>query len=592
MDLKYDARAELRNVLDAVGDAIVVTDRSGRTLNVNATCVTLFGFPGHELIGQPVARMFVPRGERKVLASVRAAFAQPSHAMWDPFGRRAMWEHRLLARHKDGRTIIVDAKVSRFLQNGLTRYVLVMRDDSIRRRSERALARAALRDPLTGLINRTAFGGELRNSIERARRSGAGFALLLLDLDRFKEINDSAGHQVGDLMLRQVARRLREQMRQSDILARLGGDEFAVIIDAFDGAIDAVALAERLVAALARPFRVAGIEAYVNASIGISMFPRDTSGADQLLACADLAMYAAKAGGGAGWRLFDSELQEAVSARTILEAELRSTLRDSQLKLLYQPLVRTSDLTVCGFEALLRWNHPNRGVLGPEAFISLAERSRLIQPITEWVLNQAIEDASTLPAAPGSLTLAVNISTGLFEQDDLVDIVARASARARKRTRLILEITEGALADYEHASVTLNRLRQLGIEVAIDDFGTGYSSLGRLKGLPLDVLKIDRSFISSLPSSAADRAIIDAVVRLAKSLGIATVAEGVETLDHLLDVAHLGCSQGQGYLFAAPMTIEHAADWLEQWPRWELPRLRERCGLGAHRPGSDVPVHA
>ena len=592
MGAQYDARTELRNVLNAVGDAIVVTDQAGRMLNVNATCTALFGFRAHELIGQPVASLFVPRGEHKVLASLRAAFAQPSHAIWEPSGRHAVWESRLLGRHKDGQTIVVDARVSRFLQNGLVRYVLVMRDDSARRRSERALERAALRDPLTGLVNRAAFGGELLRSIERARRSGRGFALLLLDLDHFKEINDSAGHQTGDMMLRQVARRLREQVRQSDVLARLGGDEFAVILEAFEGAIDAVALAERLVAALARPFHVAGVEAYVNASIGVSMFPRDTSAADRLLACADLAMYAAKAGGGACWRLYDAELQEAVSARTILEAELRAALREGQLELVYQPLVRTCDLTVCGFEALVRWNHPDRGVLGPETFISVAERSRLIQPITEWVLTHAIEDVSALPAAPAGLTVAVNVSTGLFEQDDLVDIVARARARAGKPARLILEITEGALAGYEHASTTLNTLRGLGIEVAIDDFGTGYSSLGRLKGLPLDVLKIDRSFINNLPSSAADRAIVDAIVRVASSLGMATVAEGVETSDHLLDVVDLGCSQGQGYLFAAPMRIEQAADWLKQWPRWESPRLRERCGLGATPALPRRAVHA
>ncbi len=575
--MPYDARAELRGVLDAVSDAIVTVDGAWRILNVNATCTTLFGYRAHELITQPAGKLFVARREHKVLASIRRTFAPRC-------SRHTVWEGHLLGRHRDGRTVVVESRIGRYLQNGLVRYVLILRDVGARRRAERALQRAALRDPLTGLVNRAAFADELRRAIERAQRAERCFALLLLDLDHFKEINDSAGHQAGDLLLRQVSRRLREQVRQSDVLGRLGGDEFAVILDASASVIDSIALAERLVQAISRPFFVAGLEAHVGASVGIATYPQDARAADQLLACADMALYAAKAAGGGGWQLYDARLQEAATARRILEDELRAAVRQEQFELLYQPLVRVGDLEVCGFEALIRWHHPTRGVVGPEDFIPFAERNRLIQPITEWALGRAIDDIAALPLrAIDQLPVAVNISTRLFDQDSLVETVMRIRAPRQPELRLILEITEGALVEYEHAAEVLREMRRLGVQVAIDDFGMGYSSLARLKGLPLDVLKIDRSFVSSLPGVGVDRAIADSIVRLAGSLGMATVAEGVETVEQLRGVVDLGCSQAQGYLFASPMASAGIPDWLERWRRHERQRLSDWCRDGAAR---------
>jgi diguanylate cyclase (GGDEF)-like protein/PAS domain S-box-containing protein len=572
--MRYNARAELRGVLDAVSDAIVIVDEAWRILNTNATCTTLFGYRAHELITQPIGRLFVPRRERKILASIQ-------HTLPPRCGRHTVWQGRLLGRHRDGRTIIIESRIGRYLQNGLIRYVLVLRDVGARRHAERALQRAALRDALTGLVNRAAFADELRRTIERARRADRSFALLLLDLDHFKEINDSAGHQTGDLLLRQVSRRLREQVRQSDVLGRFGGDEFAVILDASKSVIDSIALAERLVKAIGRPFFVAGLEAHIGASAGIATYPQDARAADQLLACADMALYAAKAAGRGSWQLYDVRLQEAATARRLLEEELRVAIRDGQFRLLYQPVVRVSDLEVCGFEALIRWHHPRRGLVTPDDFIPFAERNRLIQPITEWALGRAIDDIATLaPEVIERLPVAVNISTRLFDQDSLVDTVARIRAPRQSELRLILEITEGALAEYDHAADVLREMRRLGVQVAIDDFGMGYSSLARLKGLPLDVLKIDRSFVSSLPGIGVDRAIADSIVRLAGSLGMATVAEGVETLEQLRGVVDLGCSQAQGFLFASPMPSAGIPDWLERWRRHERQRLLDWCRNG------------
>jgi diguanylate cyclase (GGDEF)-like protein/PAS domain S-box-containing protein len=571
--MPYDARAELRGILDTVDDVVVVVDEKWRILNLNVASAAQFGYRVHELIARPVSGLFLARGERKVLDSIRQTFT-PGCA------RATRWQGVLLGRHHDGHTIIFEGRIGRYLMDQRVRYVLVLRDVGARRRAERALQRAALRDPLTRLFNRTAFSDELRRAIERAQRTNAGFALLLLDLDHFKEINDTVGHQPGDLLLRQTARRLREQVRRSDVLARLGGDEFAVLSDHAAAPSDSIALAERLIEALARPFHVAGVEAHIGTSIGVATFPEDAREGDQLLGRADLALYAAKASGRGTWRLFDGRMQRIATERRLLESELRLALREGQLKLLYQPLISLADLKVAGFEALLRWNHPVRGVLEPQEFVPFAERHRLIRPMTEWALGRAIDEVATLdPGESEALPTAVNISTRIFDQEGLVDLVERLNGRSRvPQMPLILEITEGALTEGQRTIDVLTALRQLGVRIAIDDFGIGYSSLARLKDLPLDLLKIDRSFIANLPHRNADRAVVDAIVRLGLSLGMVTVAEGVETHDQLRAVLDMGCDQAQGYLFASPMPIARIPGWLEDWRQRDRQRLLEWSG--------------
>jgi diguanylate cyclase (GGDEF)-like protein/PAS domain S-box-containing protein len=572
--MPYDARSELHGILDTVDDAIVIVDEEWRILNLNAASAARFGYRADQLIAQPVSSLFVPRAG-EVLSSIRDAFGPKTT-------RRTVWTGILLGRHSDGRSIVFEARIGRYIASRLVRYVLVLHDVGTRRRADRALQRAALRDPLTKLLNRAAFADELRRMIERGQRTDGGFALLLLDLDHFKEINDSVGHQAGDLLLSQTGRRLREQVRRSDHLARLGGDEFAVISGQAANPTDSIALAERLIEALSQPFHVAGVEAYVGTSIGIATFPEDAQDGDLLLARADLALYAAKGSGRGTWRLFDPQMQKIATERRLLENELRVALREGQFELAYQPVIRLDDLEVCGLEALLRWNHPARGVLRPEQFVPFAERSRLIQPITEWALGQALDHVATLDGArSAALPTAVNISTRIFDRDGLVAVVERLSTRSLKpHTRLILEITEGALTEHPRTIEVLTALRRLGVRIAIDDFGIGYSSLARLKNLPLDLLKIDRSFIANLPRGNADRAVANAIVHLATSLGMATVAEGVEKLEQLRSVINLGCDQAQGYLFANPMAIERVPQWLERWRRQERQRLLAKCWPG------------
>ncbi len=570
----YDARAELRGILDTVADAIVIVDAKWRILNLNAASAEQFGYHTHELIARPVGSLFVPRAEHKVLESIRRTFGPKAT-------RRTVWTGILIGRHQDGRAIVFEGRIGRYVVDERVRYVLVLRDVGARRRAERALERAALHDPLTRLLNRAAFADELRRTIERAQRTSGSFALLLLDLDHFKEINDSVGHQAGDLLLRQASRRLRGQVRRSDVLARLGGDEFAVISDHAAPASDSIALAERLTEAVSRPFHVGGVEAHIGTSIGIATFPEDARDGDQLLARADMALYAAKGAGRGTWRLFDPRMQKIATERRLLEGEIRVALREGQLELVYQPIIRLHDLEVCGLEALLRWNHPTRGMLRPEEFVPFAERNRLIQPITEWALKRAVDQVLTLKSARiETLPTAVNISTRILDQDSLVDTVGLACARLHELgVQLILEITEGALIEHARVAKILTTLRQLGVRIAIDDFGIGYSSLARLKDLPLDLLKIDRSFIANLPHGNADRAVANSIVRLATSLGMATVAEGVETPEQLRAVLELGCDQAQGYLFASPMPIQSIPGWLERWRRHERPQILDACGL-------------
>lgn len=570
----YDVRFELRGVLETISDAVAIVDNKWRILNVNGACLALFGYRAHEMIGRSIRKMFVEHGARKVLTSLRATFCSRAEG-------RATWQGHMLGRHRDGDRIVLDCRIGRYFHHDLVRYALVMRDVGPRRRFERALKRAALRDPLTGLLNRAAFADELNRAIERARRGNHRVAVLLLDLDHFKEINDSAGHQAGDLLLSQAGRRLHDQIRQSDVLARIGGDEFAVIFGDDATTADSAALAERLAEAMSRPFYVAGLQANIGTSIGIALFPQDASDGDALLSRADMALYAAKASGRSGWRLFDSEMQAAATARRRLDSELRTALRDGQLELLYQPVIRAPDLEVCGFEALIRWMHPTRGVLKPDEFLPLAERNRLIQPITDWVFDRAVNEIGTLGCEHSDkLLTAVNISTKIFDHDGLVEAVGRVCAHSPELgPRLILEVTEGALAEHERAAKVLSALRRLGVQIAIDDFGVGYSSLARLKELPLDVLKIDRSLIANLPSSNVDCAVVDAIVRLATCLDMATVAEGVETLDQLRCVIDLGCRQAQGHLFANPMAIASVPHWLKGW-RLERQRLLALCWPG------------
>jgi diguanylate cyclase (GGDEF)-like protein len=418
--------------------------------------------------------------------------------------------------------------------------------------------RLALHDALTGLPNRVLLAGRLEQDLAHAQRDGTMLAMLCMDLDRFKQVNDTLGHPVGDALLRAVANRLRDCLRECDTVARLGGDEFAIVQAPLRRVEDAVTLAQRLIEALSEPYELAGHQVVIGASVGIALAPADAAGAGELLKMADLALYRAKTNGRGTFRLFEPGMDTEMQARRVLELDLRRAIAGGEFELHYQPLVNLSSGRVAALEALARWRHPRRGLLLPGEFIPLAEKTGLIVPLGAWALRQACADAARWPA---DTCVSVNVSAVQIKGPGLVEAVLGALAASTLRPeRLELEITEAALlTDTDAALATLRELRALGVRIAMDDFGTGYSSLSYLRKFPFDKIKIDRSFVRDIETCADSTAIVRAVTGLGANLGIATVAEGVETLAQLDRLRAEGCDQVQGYYFSRPVPAADVA---------------------------------
>ncbi|MBP0462375.1 EAL domain-containing protein [Roseomonas sp. PWR1] len=438
--------------------------------------------------------------------------------------------------------------------------VLLVQDITERRAQEARIAHLAQHDVLTGLPNRASFLARIDQALARAQR-GEGFALLCLDLDRFKQVNDTLGHPIGDLLLTEVTARLRATLRETDMVARLGGDEFAIIQDLRRQPPDTVALARRIVEVVSAPYLINGHRIVVGTSIGIALAPADGAAADTLLKAADLALYRAKADGRGAWRFFEPAMDARMQERRATEIALRDALEHRNFTLLYQPLLDVGTLRVSGFEALLRWRQPDGTLSLPATFIPLAEETGLIVQIGDWVLREACRAAL---AWPGQMSVAVNVSSVQFRQPRFVDQVRDALAESGLApSRLELEVTETImLQDSAVVVAQLNRLRALGVRIAMDDFGTGYSSLSYLRSFPFDTIKIDRSFVRDLDARGDARAIVGAIVGLGQSLGMRTTAEGVETEAELAGLRRVGCTDAQGFLFSHPIPPEDVPDFL------------------------------
>jgi diguanylate cyclase (GGDEF)-like protein/PAS domain S-box-containing protein len=430
-----------------------------------------------------------------------------------------------------------------------------------RAHAEAESRRRALHDPLTGLANRAFLDAHLPRSLASAARAGGDVALLLLDLDRFKVVNDTLGHGAGDALLRVVAERLRASVRGGDVVARFGGDEFVVACDVADSVTAVAALAERVIDALAQPISVDGHELFVNASIGIVIADAAETDAASLLRDADVAMYRAKESGGGRYEIFDAELRDRVLRRLTVEHELRGAVADGQLELHLQPLIDMSDGRLRGFEALVRWRHPERGLVPPAEFIPVAEETSLILPVGRWVLEEACRQLARLQALTSDrLGISVNLSARQLTSD-LPRAVKRALDAAGVRAEdLTLEITESLLVESGGAIGVLEQLRALGAKVALDDFGTGWSSLAALRRFPVDVLKLDRSLVASIDRDDSAAAVTCAVIAMARALGHVVVAEGIERAEEAVALHALGCELGQGYHFSRPLPADAAAE--------------------------------
>ena len=434
--------------------------------------------------------------------------------------------------------------------------------------------RLALHDTLTGLPNRAFFAERMDHALAQVRRHGTMLAVLCLDLDRFKQVNDTLGHPVGDALLRAVAGRLAGCLRDCDTVARLGGDEFAVIQAPLGRVGDAATLAQRIVKTLSEPYDLSGQSVVIGASVGIALAPADTADSDHILNMADMALYRAKADGRGVFRMFEPGMDTKMQGRRVLESDLRRAVQAQEFELDYQPLVDLVSGRVSALEALVRWRHPERGLIRPDDFIPFAEETGLIGPIGAWVLHQACADAAGWPA---DVRIAVNVSAAQFKDPGLVETVFDAvAASGLSPGRLELEITETALlADADATLATLHKLRAKGVRIAMDDFGTGYSSLGYLRSFPFDKIKIDRCFIRDIETSVDCKAIVRAVAGLGSNLGITTTAEGVETAAQLDQLRAEGCDQVQGFLFSRPVPAREVGALLGQ----TMDRVQAGCAL-------------
>jgi diguanylate cyclase (GGDEF)-like protein/PAS domain S-box-containing protein len=551
-----DSETRLRQIAENSQEVFWLAEPDGRVVYLSPAFDRLFGVP----------RERVTRDWQAVLEAVPPDDHAGVALLWDEASRGRAAECTYRVARPDGSTAWVLTRAFPVLgaAGEVCRVAGATEDVTERKRMEDQLLHDAFHDALSGLPNRALFEDRLRHALDRLprRHDARGFAVVMLDLDRFKRVNDSFGHVAGDRLLVAVAERLRAVMRLGDTVARFGGDEFAILLDDLPGPDAALRAAERIQAALAVPFALEGHEVSVTASAGIAVSD-PAARPDELVRKADTAMYRAKERGGAQCEVFDRGMHAQALAHVRVEAELRRALERNELRVAYQPIVELATGRITGFEALVRWLHPERGLLGPGAFLDVAQEAGLIVPMDRWVLREACLQLRRWDEGPGGrpLSMSVNLSARQFAQPDLVDYVAATLAEVGLPAgRLRLEITEGVLVGRDDETV-LGRLRELGVHLVIDDFGTGYSSLAYLHRLPIGTLKVDRSFLSR---DAGNFAIVRAVVTLAQSLGMGVVVEGVETADHAARLLGLGADCVQGYLYSPPVDAEAAGAMLDR----------------------------
>ncbi|WP_243311815.1 bifunctional diguanylate cyclase/phosphodiesterase [Fundidesulfovibrio agrisoli] len=537
------------NVFDRSGEAICITDVDTTILTVNDAFCRITGYTHNEIVGETPRKLASGRHDQKFYKE-----------MWDSINTRGWWQGEIWNRKKDG-TIYLEWLSINVIHNSRgepLNYIGVFSDIKKIAGTQRRIEFLATHDELTLLPNRTLFNDRIQQAIEGCAATGGRFAVAFIDIDNFKIVNDSLGHSTGDELLRELAKRLRELLRATDIIARFGGDEFAMLLHNADRAI-ADKTARRISEALTRPIRVGGQEIYAGASIGISLYPEHGADALSLLKNADTAMYLAKDQGKNTYRFFTDQLQQVVNEQLNIETGLPRAIEHGELLLHYQPKFDMDSLKVVGLEALVRWQHPVEGCILPGRFIPQAEKSRLIDLLGEWVADTAAAQiAAWLKAGLAPPQVAINLSPSQFRRGDVQPMIERILKRHGIPPRLLaIELTETALmSDRQEVQQALTAFRDMGLEVAIDDFGTGFSSLSSLRHYPINQLKIDRSFIMEVDRSPDDRAITQAIIAMSESLGLSVVAEGIETIEQFSTLKALGCRIGQGYYFARPMPPE------------------------------------
>jgi diguanylate cyclase (GGDEF)-like protein/PAS domain S-box-containing protein len=553
MTERAEAEKRLRlaaTVFEHTNDAIIVTDAEGTIVAVNTAFTRITGYTPDEVIGKN------PR-------LLHSGLQQPSfyQHLWDALKHGGIWQGEIWNRRKTGDFFPAWESITAVKDesNRITEYISIFSDITAIKETEQKLARLAYHDSLTGLSNRLMFNERITQVFAHARRHHIRAALLLLDLDRFKLINDTLGHAAGDHLLQIVALRLKETIREEDTVARLGGDEFAVLLTSIESSGDAAIVAEKLIRIVCDPVSIANHVLTVSTSIGISIFPDDGGDSESLYKAADMALYDAKSKGRRGYQFYTSDMTKIATDTLMIDRGLRDAIRRSELVLHYQPQVSLTTGRIVGFEALVRWNSAEHGMMQPAEFIHVAEETDLIESLGEWVIDTALaqlERWRIAGAAP--VRMAVNLSPRQIKQPGFVSNMRRKllACRFTDGFSLDIEVTESVLQTEPDTVAALKELKGLGLTITIDDFGTGYSCLNSLKHLPVDVLKIDRSFIDGIPGDKDDMAITASIIAMGHNLGMAIIAEGIETRGQFDFVLQQHCDQGQGFLFSPPLDAD------------------------------------
>jgi diguanylate cyclase (GGDEF)-like protein/PAS domain S-box-containing protein len=545
-----------RSAFDYAPIGMALVSPSGQWLQVNRSLCEIVGYSEQELLNMNFQQITHCDDLNRFLCNIERVLA--GEVLIHPIEMRYV--------HRRGQEVwaLVGISLVRDSQNRCPHLILQIQDITDRKRAEQQLLHEALHDPLTGLPNRAWFMEQLRLSLDQLKHHKDRLnAVLFLDLDRFKVINDSIGHMIGDRLLIGIADRLQKCLRPEDKVARLGGDEFTVLIEGLKEASEAVEVAERIQREIAKPFKLHGYETFTTVSIGIALSSSAYDRPEDLLRDADTAMYQAKSLGKAQYVIFDKDMHARAMSLLQLETDLRRAIDRREFFIQYQPIVSLSSGKLTGFEALVRWHHPDRGLIPPEEFIALAEETGFVVPIGQWVLREACRQMrwwqqqfpSSLP-----LSISVNLSSKQFAHSSLIEQIVRTlNSTGLDPRSLKLEITESVVMEnVEVATRMLEQLRALGVELSIDDFGTGYSSLSYLHRLPIDTLKIDRSFVGRICENNENREIVRTIIMLAQNLGMSVIAEGVETKEQLKELRELKCQAGQGYLFSRPLNADEA----------------------------------
>ncbi len=528
-----------RALLDQISDGICVTDRDWRVFSCNKSFSRIIGVPAEEITGTSIFSLM------------------PGCSADKAGGRGQQWDCEFEGQRASGERYCAQLSVLVLAtENGEpTRCLITLRDTTELKKSQQHIQKLAFEDELTGLANRSQFQRRLLEAISRARRSRASFSVLFLDLDGFKDINDGFGHDAGDIVLQAVGQRLAASVRNEDLVARFGGDEFCMILENIHDQQQAASVAQRCLHEIGKPLEVCDYTLRLRGSIGIAVFPRDGGTQEAILQAADTAMYAAKHGGKDSIAFFTHDLTVAAERRLSLEHDLREAIEKGQFALVYQPQISLHSGELTGVEALIRWHHPERGMVRPDEFIEVAERIGIINELGDWVIETACRQAREwIDAGLPEFRVSVNISGSHFRSPDLVNTVKAALAQyALPASRIELEVTEGVMQTGGESVEIFRRIKALGVRIAIDDFGTGYSSLASLKKLPLDCLKIDKEFVHDMLDKNEHAVIIATIVGMAQALGMEVIVEGVEHLQEMIYLRGLNCDTVQGYFFSKPV---------------------------------------